>query len=67
VPPERLVFTWEWVSAAERESRVTVFIKPRDGDTELTVIHEQFFDEAVRNNHRWGWGGALDKLETLFA
>ena len=67
VPNEKLVFTWAWRSTPERESLVTVALK-RDGDgTVLTLTHEQFFDEAARDAHRYGWTGALDKLEQYFA
>jgi uncharacterized protein YndB with AHSA1/START domain len=64
VPNERLVFTWAWRTTPERESLVTVALK-RDGDgTLLTLMHEQFFDEAARDRHRRGWNGTLDKLES---
>jgi uncharacterized protein YndB with AHSA1/START domain len=60
---KKLVFTWAWRSTPERESLVTVLIEPdRDGSL-LTLIHEQFFDEAARDRHRHGWTGSLDKLE----
>ena len=62
VPGEKLVFTWEWPGAPERESLVTFLLKPMDGGTELTLIHEQLPDEAVRDSHRAGWSGLLDKL-----
>jgi len=35
--------------------------------TELTLTHARFHDEAVRDDHREGWSGALDKLESLLA
>jgi len=67
VADEKLVFTWAWKSTPERESLVTVLLK-LDGDgTLLTLTHEQFADEAVRDGHRQGWNGAFDKLENLFA
>jgi uncharacterized protein YndB with AHSA1/START domain len=63
VPNERLVFTWAWRTTPERESLVTVALK-RDGDgTLLTLMHEQFFDEAARDRHGCGWNATLDKLE----
>ena len=62
VPNEKLVFTWEWPGAPERESLVTFLLKPMDGGTELTLIHEQLPDEAARDSHRAGWSGLLDKL-----
>jgi uncharacterized protein YndB with AHSA1/START domain len=63
VPNEKLVFTWAWKSTPERESLVTVLIKPDGDGTLLTLTHEQFFDEAARDRHEGGWTGALDKLK----
>jgi uncharacterized protein YndB with AHSA1/START domain len=67
VPDERLVFSWAWRSTPERESLVTVALRPEGKGTMLTLTHEQFFDEKARDNHRTGWMGALDKLERHFA
>jgi uncharacterized protein YndB with AHSA1/START domain len=62
VPNQKLVFAWAWRSTPERESLVTVALK-RDGDgTLLTLLHEQFFDEAARDRHGRGWNETLDKL-----
>jgi uncharacterized protein YndB with AHSA1/START domain len=67
IPNEKLVFTWAWKSTPERESLVTVTFK-RDGDgTLMTVLHEQFFDEDARDRHKFGWEGALAKMEAFFA
>jgi uncharacterized protein YndB with AHSA1/START domain len=63
VPDAKLVFTWAWRSTPERESLVTVSIKPDGAGTLLTLTHEQFFDEAARDRHQHGWVGCLDKLE----
>ena len=64
VPNEKLVFTWAWRTTPERESLVTVALK-RDGDgTLLTLMHEQFFDEAARDRHVRGWNETLDELES---
>lgn len=66
VPNEKLVFTWAWRSTPERESLVTVLLKADGSGTMLTLIHEQFFDEAARDRHQHGWTGTLDKLEQFF-
>ncbi len=66
VPNELLVFSWAWHSTPERESLVTVTLKPDGDGTLLTVHHAQLFDEAAREGHERGWLGALDKLEKLF-
>jgi uncharacterized protein YndB with AHSA1/START domain len=62
VPDAKLVFTWAWRSTPERESLVTVALRPDGEATELTLTHEQFFDEAARDRHREGWSSGLDKL-----
>jgi uncharacterized protein YndB with AHSA1/START domain len=67
VPSQRLVFSWAWHSTPERESLVTVSLKPDGGGTLLTLHHEQLFDQAARDGHERGWIGALDKLEGFIA
>jgi uncharacterized protein YndB with AHSA1/START domain len=64
---EKLVFTWAWKSTPERESLVTVLLKPDGDGTLLTLTHEQFFDEETRDRHQGGWNGALDKMEKYLA
>jgi uncharacterized protein YndB with AHSA1/START domain len=67
VANEKLVFTWAWDGTPERESLVTVLLKPDGDGTLLTLIHEQFFDQDARDRHQGGWNGALDKMEKFFA
>jgi uncharacterized protein YndB with AHSA1/START domain len=67
VPNRRLVFTWAWHSTPERESLVTITIKPEGRGTLLTFLHEQFADETARNNHERGWTELLGKLESYLA
>ncbi len=64
--PHRLQFTWAWHSTPERESLVTVSIR-EDGDgSMLTLLHEQFFDQAAADGHTRGWTGTLEKLAAEF-
>lgn len=67
VENQRLVFTWQWITLPERRSLVTILIEPDGKGALLTLRHEQFFDEAARDRHIYGWTGTLDKLEALFA
>ena len=67
VPNSRLVFTWAWHSTPERESLVTVTVASDGDGSILTLLHEQFFDEAARTGHQRGWTGMLDKLEHYFS
>jgi uncharacterized protein YndB with AHSA1/START domain len=63
VPNRKLVFTWTWPnSTPERASLVTVTLRPSGRGTELVFLHEQFFDETVRDDHRRGWSEAFVKL-----
>lgn len=65
IQDEKLVFSWAWRSTPERQSQVTVSIKPDGDGSMLTLFHEQLFDEATRDRHEFGWTGAINKLETF--
>jgi uncharacterized protein YndB with AHSA1/START domain len=70
VADEKLVFTWSWDATppdTPHESLVTILLKPDNGGTLLTVIHERLFDDESRDGHGRGWEGALDKLEKFVA
>lgn len=68
VPNRKLVFTWTWPrTTPERESQVTIVFRAVGGGTELDFLHEQFFDEKVRDDHKRGWSGLLDKLHRFLA
>jgi uncharacterized protein YndB with AHSA1/START domain len=67
VPNQRLTFSWAWHTTPERESLVTVSLKPDGDGTLLTLHHEQLFDQAARDGHEGGWIGTLDKLEKYLA
>jgi uncharacterized protein YndB with AHSA1/START domain len=63
VPNQKLVFTWAWKSTPERESLVTVEVKPDGDGSMLTLTHEQFADDEARDRHQQGWTGAMEKFE----
>lgn len=67
VPNRKLVYTWAWKSAPERESLVTFELRAAGGGTELTLRHEQFFDEEARDRHNHGWIGCLARLDLALA
>ena len=67
VPNERLVFTWAWHSTPERESLVTISLKPDGVGTLMVFHHAQFFDETARDNHQRGWSSFFDKLDAFVA
>lgn len=67
-PPDRLVFSWKWLTAPMSElieTEVTVeFLDHADG-TEVRLAHRGFPAEEPRTNHNQGWCGTLDKLEAF--
>ena len=67
VPHRKLAFTWAWKSAPEQESRVTVTFEPSGSGTDLTLLHEQFFDAGARDAHEEGWSNALAKIDAVIA
>ena len=63
VPNRKLVFTWSWPrTTPERISVVTVELKAAPRGTDLVFTHQALFDEKVRDDHKRGWTGTLDKL-----
>jgi uncharacterized protein YndB with AHSA1/START domain len=67
-PPHRLVYSWHVeraASTAGEASRVSVSFTPRDGGTEVVIVHERIDSEPTRVNHEHGWNGCLDGLARL--
>ena len=67
LPASKLVFTWTWRSAPERESLVTLRLAPTATGTQMDFLHEQFWDEAERDDHEGGWLPTIDKLGRFLA
>lgn len=62
VPNEKLVFTWGWDSEPGIRSQVTVSLVEAEGETDLTLLHEQLPTVPSRDGHLEGWTGALANL-----
>jgi hypothetical protein len=56
-----------WHSTPERQSQVTLVLKPDGDGTLLTLLHEQLFDQAARDGRERGWIASLDKLQKILA
>ena len=65
VPNARLQFSWAWHSTPERESLVTIEIKPDAGGTLMIFNHAQFSDETARDNHKRGWSEFFDRMDAV--
>jgi serine/threonine protein kinase len=61
--PGLLSFTWNLGHAPDApETQVTVELRPNGQLTDLTLIHERFRDPTLRDRHRDGWNGCLNRL-----
>jgi uncharacterized protein YndB with AHSA1/START domain len=64
-PPSRLVFSWAFHTTPERISRISITLRAVPGGTELTFVHDHFFDQQARDNHERGWTLFFTKLDQL--
>ena len=66
--PEKLVFTWSWEGGAGcdetplGETLVTIELRQKATETEMTLTHELFPNAQTRDNHYEGWNGCLERL-----
>jgi uncharacterized protein YndB with AHSA1/START domain len=62
-PPDKLVFSWHLEPGSGAAERVTVRFEPRDGATEVIIVHEQIASPESRETHAMGWQECLEGLE----
>jgi uncharacterized protein YndB with AHSA1/START domain len=70
VEPTRLVYTWQFKGGPPPdmpETFVTVEFIEHGTDTEVRIKHEKLPPAELREQHRIGWEGCLDKLNALVA
>ncbi len=62
--PERLVFTFRWERGEwdYPETRVSIKFIDKGDETEVTLTHEGFPDENMRDEHQGGWDECLGNL-----
>ena len=66
--PSRLVYTWQFKGGPPPdmpETLVTVEFVEKDAATVVRIKHEKLPTPDVRDQHRIGWEGCLDKLAAL--
>ncbi len=62
VPNEKLQFTWTWKGGEMPDTLVTLTFEDANGNTKLTLLHENFPAKEAAEKHTHGWNGCLDKL-----
>ena len=69
VPNEKLVYSWnsDSVEYPAHNTLVTVEFFDKGATTEILLKHSKFDRPVSVQGHSMGWGGALDKFESLFA
>jgi uncharacterized protein YndB with AHSA1/START domain len=66
--PSRLVYTWQFKGGPPPdmpETFVTVEFIEKDNGTEVRIKHDKLPTNEVREQHRMGWVGCLEKLDAL--
>lgn len=65
--PNKLVFSWEWENeASPKGSIVTISLKRKGNQTELTLVHEGLGTEELAQKHEQGWNGCIGRLVAMF-
>lgn len=64
LPPEKIVFTWN--SDFVQNTVVTVSLVETGGATEVTITHDLLPEGEMAENHRGGWTGCLNRLESFY-
>lgn len=62
VPNRKLVYTWASADAPDRETLVTLILRPKGTGTELELTHEGLRDAKDRDEHKDGWSNSLTSL-----
>ncbi len=62
-PHDRIVFTWASPYSVD-DSTITLQFKSVESGTHVTLTQIRFADEESRDNHKVGWTGILEALET---
>ncbi|OJW47557.1 MAG: hypothetical protein BGO67_04215 [Alphaproteobacteria bacterium 41-28] len=65
IPLKKIVFTWN--SKLIKNTLVTIELADIDGFTELTLTHDLFPDEEIKERHHQGWKGCLENLSHLLS
>lgn len=62
IRPQKLVFTWSFISLQGMDTVVTVEFIEHGSATEIILTHERFTSEELRSQHQAGWQALLDNL-----
>ena len=64
--PRAVEHTWMSEHTHGIETTVSVAFEPRDGGTQLTIVHRSIPDDESGRRHEGGWVSLLARVEQLF-
>jgi len=64
--PRAATHTWMSEHTHGIETTVSVTFEPRDGGTQLTLVHRGVPDDEAGRRHEGGWASLLGRLERRF-
>jgi hypothetical protein len=65
--PRAVEHTWMSEHTHGIETTVSVTFEPRDGGTQLTIVHRGVPDDESGRRHEGGWASLLARVEQLFS
>ncbi|MCG8603897.1 SRPBCC domain-containing protein [bacterium] len=65
VPPNKLVYTWQWEGLESEATLVTVVFRDLGESTEVELVHTKFPNQEECHKHNQGWLGCLQQLEAI--
>lgn len=65
--PSRLSFTWQSCFSGSDDTIVTVSFKAKGAGTEMTLVHQGFIAEDLRDQHNYGWSATFERLARYVA
>lgn len=65
--PEKLSFTWNATGGPEmvEDTLVTLEFFEADGKTQVTLTHQNFTSQLMRDRHEQGWKGCMENLQSF--
>jgi len=66
-PPRHLRYSWQTDLDRESFQSVDLQFRPAENGTEIVLCHRRIPNEALRENHEYGWLGCLDGLQKYLA
>jgi uncharacterized protein YndB with AHSA1/START domain len=65
--PRAVEHTWMSEHTHGIETTVSVTFEPRDGGTQLTIVHRSVPDDESGRRHEAGWASLLARVERFFS